>query len=185
MRNSWMRSQASNEATSHPTDYTEQSSQGTGFRIQTGVKDGIDQGNHEPKIPNQNKVVTEEGKLKIRDVEERRDEVENEQSREENWPHEERVDCYVNGIAVISSIEGKMLLKIEQSRPRHTQGQEKIESLNFPGEFSEENCKARKPNINSQTSLLCLHLLPLLFLSPKKPPPNDAAAIAPPFSLSL
>ena len=68
-------------------------------------------------------MVPPERKLKVWKVEEGRDEVENKKGCEKDWPNKELMDCYVNWVAVVSSIESKFVFKIKQSTLSHQEGQ--------------------------------------------------------------
>lgn len=63
--------------------------------------------------------------LKPDDGAEGRREVEENKESVENWPDEEGVDQDVDGVAVVCSIESKVLFKIEQSS-RHYRWKEEM-----------------------------------------------------------
>lgn len=97
---------AGEKTASDPTKHTKKSSQRAGFGVQTDVEHRVDDGQEEAKIQSQRKIASENGKRKVED---RRREIEDENSGEEYWPNEQHVNSDVDWVAVISSIESEVL----------------------------------------------------------------------------
>lgn len=112
----------------NPTNETEEGSQTPSFHIQTDIKHGVDQGNQEPNIQRQNNIVPDQRNLDAGEIEWRRHKVENDQSREENWPNKKGVDGYVDWIAMISPVKGEVPLQIKQPSFPHRERSSGISS---------------------------------------------------------
>lgn len=98
-----------NKTSRDPTGQTENRSQRTSFLIHEGVKRSIDQRDEKPIIGNeaQRKLIKWEFK------EESRCEIEENESREEDWPNEQHVYEAVHWVAVVCAVEGEVFLEIE------------------------------------------------------------------------
>lgn len=94
----------------NPANETEEGSQTTRFRIQTDIKQRIDQSKQKPKIQEKDKIVLEQGQP---EVEQRWRKVRDNESCEENRPNKQQMENYVDWVAVISAVESEVLLKIE------------------------------------------------------------------------
>lgn len=70
-------------------------------------------------------MVSEKGKVDVRKIKQRGGEVGEKKSGEEDWPNEQHVYGNVDWIAVVSSIESKVLLQIKQPDLSHFQNPRK------------------------------------------------------------
>lgn len=106
----------SENACSNPAEKTHKSSQRSSSLIKKYVENGIHQSEQETKI--QNEASIEAARAFGKRIE-GRGVVEEHESSEEYWPDEENMDKYICWVAMISPIERKMPLQVEQSAPTH------------------------------------------------------------------
>lgn len=91
-----------------PAEDAEDRGQGSGSPIHEHIKQPEGHRKGEAEVDGQDAAAEPGGQ-----VEERRGEVEEEEGGVEDWPDEEGVDEDVGRVAVIRSVEGKVLLQIE------------------------------------------------------------------------
>lgn len=99
----------SDEAGSEPAEEGEEGGEGAGLVIQGDVEEGIEEGGEEAPVEDQHRGKEPYG------GQEGWGEVQDHLAREEDRPHEERVDRHVHGVAVVRAVEREVLLQIQQT----------------------------------------------------------------------
>lgn len=106
----------SENTSSNPAEKTHKSGQRSSSLVKKYIQKSIKQSKQEPKIQNEASI---EPTWAFGKRIEGRSVIEEHERSEEDWPDEENMDENISWVAVISPIECKMPLEIQQSTPSH------------------------------------------------------------------